>query len=65
MTRDLFEDDVRDVGLAPGAMLLGGFARRFEAPCVTALRRVVEVAPLVVDFRGVSRGVEAPNLVRL
>ena len=28
-------------------------------------RRVVEVAPLVVDFRGVTRGIEAPNLVRL
>jgi hypothetical protein len=35
MIRDLFEEDVRDVRLAPGAMLLGGFARRFEAPCVT------------------------------
>ena len=45
MIRDLFDDDVRDVRLAPGAMWLGGFARRFEAPCVTALRRVVEVAP--------------------
>jgi UDP-N-acetyl-D-glucosamine dehydrogenase len=28
-------------------------------------RRVVEVAPLVVDFRGVTRGIEAQNLVRL
>jgi UDP-N-acetyl-D-glucosamine dehydrogenase len=28
-------------------------------------RRIVEVAPLVVDFRGVTRGLEAPNLVRL
>jgi UDP-N-acetyl-D-glucosamine dehydrogenase len=28
-------------------------------------RRVVETAPLVVDFRGVTRGIEAPNLVRL
>jgi UDP-N-acetyl-D-glucosamine dehydrogenase len=27
--------------------------------------RVVEVAPLVVDFRGVTRGIEAQNLVRL
>jgi hypothetical protein len=25
----------------------------------------VEEAPLVVDFRGVTRGIEAPNLVRL
>jgi hypothetical protein len=29
------------------------------------VRKVVEVAPLVVDFRGVTRGIEAPNLVRL
>ncbi len=28
-------------------------------------RRVVEGAPLVVDFRGVTRGIEAANLVRL
>src|SRR3989475_12655727 len=45
MIRDLFEEDMRDVRLAPGAMLLRGFAQRFEAACVTALRRVVEVAP--------------------
>ncbi len=30
MIRDLFED-VRDMRLAPEAMLLGRFARRFEA----------------------------------
>ena len=41
----LFEEEVRDVRLAPGAMLLGGFALRFEAPCLTALKRVVAVAP--------------------
>jgi len=29
------------------------------------LHAVVEGAPLVVDFRGVTRGIEAPNLVRL
>ena len=28
-------------------------------------RQVVAEAPLVVDFRGVTRGIEAPNLVRL
>jgi UDP-N-acetyl-D-glucosamine dehydrogenase len=27
--------------------------------------RVVESAPLVVDFRGATRGIEAPHLVRL
>jgi hypothetical protein len=27
--------------------------------------RVVRETPLVVDFRGVTRGIEAPNLVRL
>jgi len=26
---------------------------------------VVREAPIVVDFRGVTRGIEAPNLVRL
>jgi UDP-N-acetyl-D-glucosamine dehydrogenase len=29
------------------------------------IERVVEQAPLVVDFRGVTRHIEAPNLVRL
>jgi alkylated DNA repair protein (DNA oxidative demethylase) len=45
MISDLFEGEPRDVPLAPGAMLLGGFARRFEGPLVTALQRVVELAP--------------------
>ena len=45
MIRDLFGEDVREVPLPPGAMLLVGFARRFEAPCIAALRRVVAVAP--------------------
>ena len=45
MIRDLFEEDVRDVQLAPGATSLGGFALWFEAPCLTALQRVVEAAP--------------------
>lgn len=29
------------------------------------LERIVREAPLVVDFRGVTRGIDAPNLVRL
>ena len=29
------------------------------------LEAVVAGSPLVVDFRGVTRGIEAPNLVRL
>jgi alkylated DNA repair protein (DNA oxidative demethylase) len=45
MIPDLFEGEVRDVQLAPGAMVLGGFARRFEEPLVSALQRVVEFAP--------------------
>jgi UDP-N-acetyl-D-glucosamine dehydrogenase len=44
-----------------------------EADCVAIvtahpgldLQRLVQEAPLVVDFRGVTRGIEAPNLVRL
>jgi alkylated DNA repair protein (DNA oxidative demethylase) len=43
--RDLFEDDTRNVGLAPGAMLLGGFARPYEAPCIAALREIEGRAP--------------------
>ncbi|MFI5184384.1 MAG: DNA oxidative demethylase AlkB [Vicinamibacteria bacterium] len=46
MSFDLFEGERRDVRLATGAMLLGGFARRFEEPLVAALRRVVKAAPL-------------------
>ena len=42
---DLFDADGRDARLGPGAMLLAGFARRFEAPCVSALGAVVQVAP--------------------
>jgi UDP-N-acetyl-D-glucosamine dehydrogenase len=29
------------------------------------VQRIVASAPMVVDFRGVTRGIEAPNLVRL
>ncbi len=45
MTVDLFDDEVRDVELALGAMVLGGFARPFERPLLAALERVVEAAP--------------------
>ena len=45
MIRDLFEHDMQEVPLASGAVLLRGFAQRFEAPCVTALQQIVEVAP--------------------
>ena len=37
MIPDLFEGERRDVPLAPGAILLGGFARPFEGPLVAAL----------------------------
>jgi alkylated DNA repair protein (DNA oxidative demethylase) len=43
--RDLFEADRCRVSLAPGAVLLGGFAERFEAACLAALRLVVKRAP--------------------
>jgi UDP-N-acetyl-D-glucosamine dehydrogenase len=44
-----------------------------EADCVAIVtahpgldvQRLVQESPLVVDFRGVTRGIEAPNLVRL
>jgi alkylated DNA repair protein (DNA oxidative demethylase) len=45
MIRDLFEEDGRDMRLAPGAMLLGGFARPLDGACVSAVARIVEAAP--------------------
>ncbi|HLE68308.1 MAG TPA: DNA oxidative demethylase AlkB [Vicinamibacteria bacterium] len=45
MIQDLFADEVREVALAPGAMLLSGFARPLEGPLVTAVERVSELAP--------------------
>lgn len=45
MIPDLFDGDRPERPLAPGAMLLGGFAARYEAPLVTALQRVVALAP--------------------
>lgn len=45
---DLFDavgNEPRDVQLAPGAMLLGGFARAFETPLIEAVRAIVERAP--------------------
>lgn len=45
MTEGLFDGERRDVALAPGAMLLCGFARESEGPLVTALELVVERAP--------------------
>jgi alkylated DNA repair protein (DNA oxidative demethylase) len=45
MTGDLFEEDTREVRLAPGAMLLCAFARPFETSCVSPLVQVGEVAP--------------------
>jgi alkylated DNA repair protein (DNA oxidative demethylase) len=45
MNLDLFEGELRDVRLAPGAMLLGGFARHLDRSLVAALQRVLKVAP--------------------
>lgn len=46
--RDLFDGDVvdlRDIQLAPGAMLLAGFARPLEAPLIEAVNAIIERAP--------------------
>ena len=45
MIEDLFEPDRGDVALAPGAMILRGFAQPFEERVVAALGQVVERAP--------------------
>jgi DNA oxidative demethylase len=45
MIPDLFDAEPGNVALEPGAVLLGGFAIRFEEPVVVGLQRVVELAP--------------------
>ncbi len=45
MTGDLFGGEARDVELAPGAMVLVGFACRFEASLLRALEDVAAAAP--------------------
>lgn len=42
---DTLESEPRDVQLAPGAMLLAGFARSFEARLIEAVHAVIERAP--------------------
>ena len=66
---DDYVDELTDFGLSsePLDVLLEG------ADCVVIVtahpnldvERIVREAPLVVDFRGVTRGIEAPHLVRL
>lgn len=46
MMPGLFEHDARDLALAPGAMLLGGFALTFEQSLGVALEPVIARAPL-------------------
>jgi UDP-N-acetyl-D-glucosamine dehydrogenase len=62
-------DEVAELGLA-SAPLAEGLARCDIACVVTAhpeldYERVVAEAPLVVDFRGATRGISAENLIRL
>jgi alkylated DNA repair protein (DNA oxidative demethylase) len=45
MIEDLFAHDLEDVGLAPGARLLRGFARPFETRCLAALDEIATAAP--------------------
>ena len=45
MILDLFATEPQDVSLAPGAVVLGGFARPVEDALVAAMQEVVRVAP--------------------
>jgi DNA oxidative demethylase len=45
MTPDLFGNEPWNMALAPGAMLLGGFALAFEGPLMSALDTVITAAP--------------------
>ena len=66
---DEYIPELPDLGLASDS-LDSTLAGCDAAIIVTAhpgldVPRVVEMAPLVLDFRGVTRGIEAANLVRL
>jgi UDP-N-acetyl-D-glucosamine dehydrogenase len=66
---DDYVPDVVELGLS-NASLTSALDAADVAVIVTAhpdvdLREIVARAPLVVDFRGVTRGIEADNLVRL
>jgi DNA oxidative demethylase len=43
--RELFESEPRDLVLAPGAVVLGGFARPAESELAEAVRQVTALAP--------------------
>lgn len=45
MIPDLFDDEPRDVPLAPGAVALGGFVLSCEAPLFAALHAIIAAAP--------------------
>src|SRR5215211_4210002 len=61
--------EVAELGLSSGE--LDAELRASDVACIVTAhpevdyRQVVEAAPLVVDFRGVTQGIEAENLVRL
>ena len=61
--------EVPELGLSSGE--LDAELRACDVACIVTAhpeldyRSVVETAPLVVDFRGVTQGIEAENLVRL
>jgi len=43
---DLFDEPARDIALGEGAVLLGAFARQFDAKLLAAVDAVVKVSPL-------------------
>jgi len=53
------------VGDLPGALASADVAALITAHPELDYGEVVATAPLLVDFRGVTRGLEAPNVVRL
>jgi len=63
MNADLFELDLRDLPLAPGAVVLGGFARPLEGPLLAALQGIGEAAPFrhMVTPRGQPMSVAMTN----
>jgi UDP-N-acetyl-D-glucosamine dehydrogenase len=62
---DNYVPDVNELGLSSEPLDVADVAVIVTAHPGVDLQAIVTRAPLVVDFRGVTRGIEADNLVRL
>ena len=45
MKEDFFEDEMGEVVMGPGAVLLKGFARKIDRPLIAAINMIAPKAP--------------------